>query len=1702
MCFLLLSLSVFTSNADERDELVMPESTGIRFVENVGQITDQYGSRRNDIDFKVNTSTVDVFIGNGHIHYQWRQEDKEKNQIKTYRLDVTLKGANKNAVLVKNSPNGYFEKYYNENVNDVTARSYNKITYKNVYPGIDWVLHSEDGKMKYDFVVGSSADYKNIQVEYNGATSLQHVDGRLIVATPFGTITEDRPYTYEAGMHYPLNSNYVLEGNTLSFEVSGITQNIVIDPSLEWATYFGGTAVEAGYSVTTDSSFNIYMAGRTKSSANIATSGSFQDTISGLNDGFIASYNSAGILRWATYYGGKGDDIFFSITKNTDDHLLVAGVTDTSYSLATSGTHQPNHGGGQSDCFLLKMNTSGSRVWCTYYGGTGKEQENLEYQVYVACDVNDNIYLAGTTLSDTGIATSGSNIAQSSRAGNYDAFLVKFNKNGVRQWGTYYGGTGVDNFRKITFDNSNNVYVAGEFESSGMAYGAVHQSSLKGKTECLLAKFNSGNGARIWATYYGGSEEDSPQGLGTDDGYNIYMSGSTASGTDIATTSAYQTVLNAGLSTGVYDAFLAKFDSSGNIMWGTYFGGEAVDHSGDLLIDDAGNPVFTGSTASASTISTQGAHQTSPGGNNSFDAFLAIFSPVGNKLWSSYYGDTNQDYGFGVAMIETGHIYVCGNTASVVNIAYSGSQNTLGGSNDAFLAKFTPDTSAFIFQPFTQTTHCDGDTFSLKYGTTSPFYTGNTFIVQLSDATGGFSSPQTIGSESGTTGGNILCTMPSNANGTGYRIRIVTTNPADTSYDNGNNITIYQRPAKPTATNNGPVCSNDTLKLYATTTTSNVTYTWTGISGFITTQQNPIRTSLQTGYSGNYIVSVSKNGCYRKDTTQVTIIQAPDKPVASNNGPLCTGDTLIISATNISTGTTLSWTGPSAFSSNQASPSPIYNVTLNRGGNYIFSSTSGNGCVSSDTTLVVVNQSPAAVTGSGNSPVCSGDNIVLLSSTATSGVNYYWTGPGGFSSANQNATITNAQVSQSGNYIITVNIASCYKKDTVAISVVQSPTKPLAENNSPICSGDNIELYGRNVSSGASVSWTGPGSYSSSVDSPVIMNASVTDSGDYIFTTTMNGCSKSDTTHVSVIQSVPLTLSINLVPGTVVCPTADLNFSVTPSQPNGTNYYWTGPGGWGSGSSTPTRTNVTYADSGYYKIITTNGSCSSGMDSIYVNVIDTISPPKIVTNSPVCQGDTLVLDATHAINNINRTWIKTPSGWTGSAKKITYFSADQVTHAGTYIVKAYSGGCTSYDTTVVTVKPLPQKPSLSKNSPLCEGQSLVLGSNTTTAGATYEWSGPVGFSTTTKDPSINNVTSANAGYYKSRSVLNGCYSEYDSVNVVVNLNPDPDVSSNSPVCERGLAVLYVTNPGNQNYVWRNNNASFNGSGDTVKITPTTLFNEGIYVVTATDKQTGCTGTDSIFYDIIPLPGKMTLDAESVLCTGEDLHLDATDTSTNIMYRWTGPNDYNAQTKTTSRTGVTLQDAGYYVLTASRGTCELSDSIEVTIKPTPNEPVIVTNSPLTIGDDLKLEIKNPTPGASFIWRGPNNFASQAQNPILFNIGTEAAGTYVVITTLNGCSIQGVAVVDVNIAGSEKNELVLYPNPNNGNFTVKAELLQDQEMPYEIVNAIGMIVYRNIAFSNNRLLEENVNIKDLLPSGVYVFRIIYAGEVVEIPFTVVR
>lgn len=732
------------------------------FIENKGQIKDQFSNPRKDIQFVLQGQGISVFVSKGQLQYQFQNKKPNagskrsqpldahfpapgSNTYDMYRLDVVLTGANKNAEVVAEEPQAYYEHYYLPGSTDnmVTAHTYKKVTYKNIYPFIDWVVYIKNNKPEYDFIVNPGGNADDIKIKYKGANTIACTDGRIIIKTPLGDISEQNLYAYEQTTHKQVAASFRLKNKTLKFslpETDNTHTAIVIDPELEWGTYYGlDTSTTYFYDIVCDQSADIYGAGLTYAAGSIATTGSHQAVYAGNADAYLVKFDSSGHRLWATYYGGPGGDWGSAVACDPQGNVYLAGSTNSSTGIATPGCAQPFFGGGLWGGYLAKFTPAGTLLWGTYLGGTPGTGFNLDIGS-VSCDLLGHVYVSGATDDTANIATPGSfkPVKHEGQDTAVDCFLVQYDTAGVKQWGTYYGGPG----RNYTLGgvNSNdgyNVYLSGytnDTVSGSIATAGSYQQALKNNTyDAFLAKFNA-SGARLWGTYYGGEQNEEMGGIVVNKNGYIYMFGTTFSDTGMASAACYQPLRGGGM-----DGFLALFDpEAGYRQWGTYYGGPGDENAQTSRIasDGSGGVFVTGYTSSTSGIASVAGWKTNYGGGVA-DAFLARYNDSGRQQWATYYGGNANDQGFACAYDGHG-IYICGLTNSTDSIATTGSFLSFGGGyalyKQGFLAKFADPPPSPILGTGSL---CAGGTDTLADSTTGGIWSsGSPAVATIGSASG------------------------------------------------------------------------------------------------------------------------------------------------------------------------------------------------------------------------------------------------------------------------------------------------------------------------------------------------------------------------------------------------------------------------------------------------------------------------------------------------------------------------------------------------------------------------------------------------------------------------------------------------------------------------------------------------------------------------------------------------------------------------------------------------------------------------------------------------------------------------------------------------------------------------------------------------------------------------------------------------------
>jgi hypothetical protein len=387
-----------------------------------------------------------------------------------------------------------------------------------------------------------------------------------------------------------------------------------------WRQQIGTAEIDYGKAVVVDSNNNVYVAGHTHGNFPGATPGTGPDA-----DVFLRKYDPDGNEIWTEQ----------AATALNDDDFVTAAATDSNGNIFvtgyTAGTFPGQANQGGIDIFLIKFAPDKTILWITEVGST------VDDHAYgVAVDINDNVYVAGDTLGDlcgTNIgnydyvllkfdnqngtsqcieqfgtpskdnafgvnvdsvgnpyivgATEGSLPGFTNVNAFHDAFLIKYDIAGSRQWIVQIGTDGWDQANAVDFDALDNVYI------TGLTHGALAGQQSAGSGDIFLIKYGT-TGVNQWTTQWGSSGHDEARSIVVDAAGNSYITGWTSS------------YLDGFMNLGGSDVFMIKYLPDSTRHWAKQWGGPGNDQSVDLARDSSGNYYFAGHTQTVFSPPAQG----------------------------------------------------------------------------------------------------------------------------------------------------------------------------------------------------------------------------------------------------------------------------------------------------------------------------------------------------------------------------------------------------------------------------------------------------------------------------------------------------------------------------------------------------------------------------------------------------------------------------------------------------------------------------------------------------------------------------------------------------------------------------------------------------------------------------------------------------------------------------------------------------------------------------------------------------------------------------------------------------------------------------------------------------------------------------------------------------------------------------------------
>lgn len=604
------------------------------------------------------------------------------------------------------------------------VRQFGRVSYSNIYPGIDLTYYGNQQQLESDFIVAPGASPRSIEFEVKGAKETRLDDqGNLVLVTSAGNVQLLRPGIYQTikGVRHEVAGSYKLRGaNRVGFTVGAYDRHekLIIDPTLIFSTFLGGTSLFSGdvaQAIAIDSTGHAYVTGQGQTS-DFPGSDTAGPPVSELSEfifitefdptGSSTTASAPGQLVYSTILSGSSQSsIGNGIGVDGSGNAYVAGSTMAN-DFPTVNPAQATFGSpNQTGIVVGLAGTTGTLTYSTYFGGRNVN-ETSEW-LGLAADAAGNVYVAGDTSSPNFPTV---NPYQAALKGFQNTVVAKFNPQGQPIYSTYLGGTGTDQANAVAVDSAGVAYVTGFTSSMDFPVQtapAPFQSTLAGVQNVFISKFSySGTTLTLaGSTYLGGFSEDQGMGIALDTVTppNVYVTGETNSNTfsppAFPTTGGALSTTNAG----GYDAFVTKLKNDFSALtYSTYLGGSVTDVGYGIGVDGSGNAYITGSTGS-SNFPTKNPLQSAIGSPISPDAFIAELNPAGSALiYSSFFGGIASDIAYGIAVDSLGNAYIAGTTSSANFPVMSGGaagtnpfQGQLGSSvGNAFVAKISPTVAA------------------------------------------------------------------------------------------------------------------------------------------------------------------------------------------------------------------------------------------------------------------------------------------------------------------------------------------------------------------------------------------------------------------------------------------------------------------------------------------------------------------------------------------------------------------------------------------------------------------------------------------------------------------------------------------------------------------------------------------------------------------------------------------------------------------------------------------------------------------------------------------------------------------------------------------------------------------------------------------------------------------------------------------------
>lgn len=451
----------------------------------------------------------------------------------------------------------------------------------------------------------------------------------------------------------------------------------------KWAKSFGDSTDEYSHSIAVDKTGNVYSLGFYQGTVDFDPGvGIYKLTSLGAADISIVKLDASGNFVWAKSIGGTLQDDASCIVLDSFGYLYVTG------SFQSTVDFNPNSGvnnltaSGFQDIFNLKLDTASNFIWAKNMGGT-----STDVGFALTVDNNGNVYTTGIFNNSADFNPDTATYALTSN-GSRDIFISKLDSMGNFIWAKNIGGKATDYGYSLKVDALGYVYTTGFFQSTADfdPGAAVFNLISHGADDIYISKLDS-SGNFVWAKSMGGLYNDEGNFIHLDKDGNIILVGDFMDMFDFNPNAGVYNLLTAGS----YDAYISKFDTSGNLIWAKSVGGGSIDHAISVTSDSAG-AIYTIGNFNATCDFDPGTPEVLLQAHGLPDAYILKLDALGNFKWVETFGGPNSTYGRSVALDADENVYSGGYYAGTCDFDETGSNFylTTKGKNDIFVHKLKP----------------------------------------------------------------------------------------------------------------------------------------------------------------------------------------------------------------------------------------------------------------------------------------------------------------------------------------------------------------------------------------------------------------------------------------------------------------------------------------------------------------------------------------------------------------------------------------------------------------------------------------------------------------------------------------------------------------------------------------------------------------------------------------------------------------------------------------------------------------------------------------------------------------------------------------------------------------------------------------------------------------------------------------------------